>query len=264
MVAVDLNHKPPLQKEALRDVIDLSLWAGQLLLQNGAPSQTVEETVHRMGTGLGADWMDVVVLTGAIVLTTHSGNEFRTKTRRVVRIGVNMQVINDINDLSRRICSQGLDRTTIRSELRQISDAPRNYSHWLTVILVGLACAAFSRLFGGDLAVFVITFAAAALAQTVREELLKHDFNPLLVVTATAFVAGLCAYLATYFSPSPEDALASAVLLVVPGVPLINAAEDLIEGHLTMGIVRGIYGAIVSLALALGLLLAMQLTGAGL
>jgi len=40
---------------ALRDIIDLSLWTGQMLMQHGASSERVEESVHRLGTGLGCD-----------------------------------------------------------------------------------------------------------------------------------------------------------------------------------------------------------------
>ena len=54
------QQKPPLEREALRDVIDLSLWAGQMLLQHGAESARIEETVHHIGTGLGADWLDIL------------------------------------------------------------------------------------------------------------------------------------------------------------------------------------------------------------
>lgn len=253
-----------LDRRELRDIIDLSLWAGQLLLHEGAPAQTVEETVHRIGTGLGCDWMDVVVMTGAVIITTSSGEEFRTKARRVVSLGVNMQVIDEISNLSRRIWSEGLDRFTVRRELRRISDAPRNYSRFVTVIMVGLACAAFSRLFSGDLPTFGVTFIASSAAMFVRQELAYRYFNGLLIVVATAFVAGLIASAAVWVSPTPENALASAVLLLVPGVPLINAAEDLIEGHYMTGVIRGIMGAVISLALALGLLLAMRLTGVGL
>ena len=56
-------------------------------------------------------------------------------------------------------------------------------------------------------------------------------------------------------------AISSAVLLLVPGVPLINAAEDLIKGHLLVGLARGLTGLLVSLAIALGLMLALWLTG---
>src|SRR5262245_6497478 len=96
-------RKPPLERERLPVVMDLSLWAGQLLLQHGAESARIEETVHRLGTGLGADWMDILVSPNAIVATTLSDQEFRTKIRRVVGIGVNMEIITEINDLSRRV-----------------------------------------------------------------------------------------------------------------------------------------------------------------
>ncbi len=62
-------------------------------------------------------------------------------------------------------------------------------------------------------------------------------------------------------SAQPQLALAASVLLLVPGVHLINAAEDLIKGYLLVGISRGVLGLLISLGIALGLLLAMQLMG---
>ena len=102
-MSATLPKKPPLDKLALRDVIDLSLWAGQLLLQHGAESARIEETVHRLGTGLGADWMDILVSPNAIAVTTVSGEEFRTKIRRVVSIGVNLRAIEQINSITQRV-----------------------------------------------------------------------------------------------------------------------------------------------------------------
>ena len=39
----EAGHKPPLNRDELRDVIDLSLWAGHLLLQNGSDTARIEE-----------------------------------------------------------------------------------------------------------------------------------------------------------------------------------------------------------------------------
>jgi uncharacterized membrane protein YjjP (DUF1212 family) len=255
--------KPPLSYEELRDVIDLSLWAGQMLLQHGAESQRVEETVHRLGTGLGCDWMDILVSPNAIIVTTTSGNEFRTKTRRVVRMGADLWRVTAVNDLSRHVNEGQLDRFQLRHELEQINATPPRYPRWLVVFVVGLACAAFSRLFGGDWPVFGVTFLAATVAMAVRQELSKRYFNHFLVTVASAFVAGVLAGSATLFnlSPQPEIALVSAILLLVPGVHLINSAEDLIKGHLVTGITRGAMGFLITLAIALGLLLAMRLIG---
>jgi len=258
-----MPEKPPLNREELRDVIDLSLWAGQLLLHNGAESERVEETVHKLGTGLGCDWMDILVSPNAILVTTISGDEFRTKVRRVVGYAVDMDILAVINDMSYQVSAGTLDRFQVRQMLADIDDRSRQVNHWIVIVMVGLACAAFSRLFGGDWPVFGITFVAASVAMFVRRELTRRYFNPLLIVIVTAFVAGLIASSATLLdvSDAPELALVSAVLLLVPGVPLINSAEDLIKGHLVTGIVRGVLGGLISLAIALGLLVAMRLVG---
>lgn len=255
--------KPPLDRETLRDVIDLALWAGQMLLQHGAETQRVEETVHHLGTGLGCDWMDILVSPNVILVTTTSGDEFRTKTRRVVRMGVDMTRVSAINALSRRVVNGEMNRFQVRAYLERIDKNSPHYNRWLVVLMVGLACAAFSRLSGGDIPAGVATFFAAATAMFVRQELTKQHFNPLLVVTVTAFVAGLLAASTELFaySATPAVAISSAALLLVPGVPLINAAEDLIKGHLLVGLARGLTGLLVSLAIALGLMLALWLTG---
>ena len=152
------HTKQPLIYDDLRDVIDLSLWAGRLLLQHGAASQRVEETIHHLGTGLGCDWMDILISPNAIIITASSGQEFRTKQRRVVRLGVNMWVVTAVTDLSFRVTAGQLDHHQLRQALNHIDQQPAQYNRWLIVGMVGLACAAFSRLFGGDWPVFGITF----------------------------------------------------------------------------------------------------------
>ena len=261
--ASDTARKRPLTYHELRDIIDLSLWAGQMLLQHGATSQRVEESVHRIGTGLGCDWLDILVSPNVISITASSGSEFRTKLRRVTKLGVDLGKVTAVNSLSRQINSGQLDRFKTRLALEKIDRTPQSYNRWLVVFMVGLSCAAFSRLFGGDWIIFGITFGAAAVAMFLRQLLTRHHFNPLLVVVACAFVAGSLASSAGLFSigNQPETALAAAVLLLVPGVPLINSAQDLIRGHMVTGMARGFTGLLISLAIALGLLLALSLTG---
>ena len=256
-------EKTPLDHETLRDVIDLTLWAGQMLLYNGAESQRVEETVHRLGTGLGCDWLDILVSPNAIIATTSSGIEFRTKVRRVVGMTVNLSVVCAVNEISRRVELGEMDRKAVRAELEWIDALDRPYNRWLVAGMVGMSCGAFSQLFGGNTADFFITWVAATTAMIVRQEFMRRRFNMYLTVIATAFVAGLLASLPTVLGwvGRGDTALAASVLLLVPGVPLINAAEDIIKGHSVTGITRALMGSLISLAIALGLLLAISLTG---
>jgi uncharacterized membrane protein YjjP (DUF1212 family) len=251
--------------EELRDVISLSLWAGQMLLQWGADTQRVEETVHHIGTGLGCDWLDIVVTPDAIIASTINNHDFRTKVRRAPARGVNMSLIAEVNSISHRIDAGELDRFGLREELRRIDHMPHNYNRWVVVVAVGLACAAFARLFGGSPLLMVVTFFASACATFTRQEMHKRHFNTILTTTITAFIAALIASVAVTFQLSERSsvAIAAAVLLLVPGVPLINAIQDLIKGYTMNGVARGVYGGILALAIALGISIALWVTGLG-
>lgn len=255
--------KEPLNRDALRDVIDLALWAGQLLLHNGAESQRVEETVHRLGTGLGCNWMDILVSPNVLIVTTTSGDEFRTKVRRVVGMTVNMGVLTAVNDLSRHVELGIKDRVAVRAELERIDGIRSEYNRWVVVLMVGLACAGFSRLFAGDWPNFFATWLAASSATLVHQELSYRHFNHYLIIMMTAFSAGTLAGLAQKIGliEDASTALAASALLLVPGVPLINAAEDLLKGHNVTGVTRALIGGLISMTIALGLLLAITLLG---
>lgn len=60
---------------------------------------------------------------------------------------------------------------------------------------------------------------------------------------------------------TPEIAMATSVLYLVPGVPLINGIIDIIEGHVLAGVSRLINALLLIVCLSLGLLCAMLLIG---
>jgi uncharacterized membrane protein YjjP (DUF1212 family) len=257
-------EKPPLEPHVLADVIDLSLWAGQLMLASGAETEQIEETVHVLGTGLGAAWMDILISPAAVAVTTVSGGEFRTKIRRVVAIHTDLNIITRVNSLSRQVAAGRLDRVGLRAALAGLNEADAQlYPFPLRLFVAGSACAAFSQLFGGDGPAFLFAFIGGVVGYAVRTFLSDRYFNPYLIVFTTTFTAAMISGLAARVggTASAPPAIASAVLLLVPGVHLVNAAEDLIKGHMVMGIVRGVLGLLISLSIAFAILLALSLTG---
>jgi uncharacterized membrane protein YjjP (DUF1212 family) len=255
--------RPPLTPDELREAMELTLWAAQLLAQSGAESSVVERVVHRLGTGMGCDWLDVFLSPNAVTISISSGGEFRTRTRRIVAAPVNLTLLAEIAALSRRSKRTMLTRAEVRSELSRISHEREAYNRWLIVFMIGLSCAAFSQLFGGDGAAFVITWVAASVAMAVRQQLASMHFNTILITIVTAFIAGAVASLMalTGVSATPRAALASSVLLLVPGVALINGAEDMFKGYIVTGLARAVQGGLISLAIAIGLLTAVSLLG---
>jgi uncharacterized membrane protein YjjP (DUF1212 family) len=82
-----------------------------------------------------------------------------------------------------------------------------------------------------------------------------------MLVTITAFVASLIASLGSRLvgSETADIALVSSVLLLVPGVPLISAAADMLKGHMVTGMARGLNSLLTALAIALGMMTALWL-----
>jgi len=258
-----LSGKQPLNYEALRDIIDLALWSGQILLQHGASSERVEETVHRIGTGLGCNWLDVNVTLQAITITAISGEDFRTKTRRIVRSNVNFQIVAEVNDLGHKVSNGQLGPRQVSHQLAALEAEPPGYEQWLTTLAVMLALAAFSQLLGGDWVAFVATLVGGGVGMLVRQLLAHRYFNPYIIVVASAFAASLTAAAVDLWrlTSTPGVAMVASVLFLVPGVPLINAAQDLMRGYTTNGIGRGVDGLIISMAIAIGLFFTLSLVG---
>ena len=73
----------------------------------------------------------------------------------------------------------------------------------------------------------------------------------ILASLVTTLIAGSA--VVGHLGGNPEKALATSVLYLVPGVPLINCVIDLIEGHIPTAIARGVFGGFILLCIAVGM-----------
>lgn len=262
---LEASH-PPLSRHELADVVDLALWTGQLLMENGAESQRVEQSVRAIGQGLGCDWGNVLVSHNALMVTHVSGGDFRTKLRRIQAMNVDMSLVEAVSHIVHRVQEEKLDRQGLRLQLGNIATSRRHYGRRMTSVAVGLACASFCRLFGGDAPAVITTMGAATAGVLVRYACRDRRLNGFIAAVAAAWAAGSivgAAHAGLGLPAAPEPALAASVLLLVPGVPAINSVEDVLKGHLVVGLARATTGVLTILAAAIGLILAMRLTAVG-
>ena len=78
-----------------------------------------------------------------------------------------------------------------------------------------------------------------------------------------AFISSALAYGATLFGwgATPDVALATSVLYLIPGVPYINAASDLIGRHYLCAFSRFADACVLTACLSAGLCLGIRLLG---
>jgi uncharacterized membrane protein YjjP (DUF1212 family) len=92
-----------------------------------------------------------------------------------------------------------------------------------------------------------------------NQELKKRKFNIFLCTYLSALLAALTTglFYAAGIHLNLEQAFSTCVLFLIPGVPLINAFSDLIEGQILYGIERGTTALIHIFSIAAALSTAM-------
>lgn len=251
--------KPPLTLEQLRDLLATSLEAGGLLMQAGATIPVVEQVVHRLGTSMGADWMDVYCTPTGIIAMASSGGEHRTRVHRIVKLSVDLARVDAIMALSRDAERSQLSVAEVWARLATIRNGSQHYGKWVTMLAVAAGCAAFAYQMGGAPGDVAATFVVAAVGQWWRVQLLARNLSPLVTTAAVATLIAAAGALIGMRLPVNGNVVTSAgVLLLVPGVFLVGAVYELISGNLVSGLARGAYAALLIMAIGAGIVLAFS------
>lgn len=243
----------------------LAMEFGRWLMESGASAAIVDEFVARVARGLGAQRVDLRVGYASLAITVGIGGEGITRMRKVGPLGVNQRLDQGLRRLAHRVERGELRCGEARAELeRLVRETPR-HPGWFVDVAVGVACAAFGRLLGVDWAAVGPIFTAAAIGQCVRRQFAGRQVNVFISATLVAFLASVLSGLGARWlgSTKVDTAMTAAVLLLVPGVPLLNAQNDILDGRPTLGSARVVWVAVILVFLTVGVWLGQMVIGEG-
>jgi uncharacterized membrane protein YjjP (DUF1212 family) len=229
---------------------------GALLLTSGANTERVRTTLQRIADAFSLH-CDVSIAYRALTLTIN--NETRDFTfssvKRTPVHGVNFKIVAGISRMSWRVEEENWSVAQIKTEIDRLKSLP-HYPQLLTLIMVSLSGAAFCRLAGGLYTELPFVFAATFVGLFVRVQAARLNFNPFVVIYFASLAASIVAAASVKFHlvAHHEYALVTAVLFLIPGVPLINSFSDVIDGNIQNAVIRGLNGLFISFTIALGLL----------
>lgn len=136
--------------------------------------------------------------------------------------------------------------------------------HVQVLLLVAAANASFCRLFGGDAVAMAIVFVATMAGFYIRQ-LLGEKVDARVKVLVCSFVSSVLGATGILFGlgATPEVALATSVLYLVPGIPFLNSFSDLLYRHYVCAFSRLVEAAVLTCCLSAGLCLGMLLMNVG-
>lgn len=180
-----------------------------------------------------------------------------TKFQRCTKHGINMTTISLVSKLSWKAIREDYSIEQYADELEQIRQRPRNYTPLQVAIGTGFACGGFCIQFGCDWTAFFYASLAAAIGMYLRGFLLRRGQNNYIGIAIAAFVSTLIAWLTTFLPASwtstPLHPLLACALFIVPGVPLINFVDDMLDNYIQVGITRAVNTFLMIVAMSFGI-----------
>lgn len=247
----------------LRRKLDLLLRTGKLLLESGADTNRIERNMKRVAAymGIPEDKLHLDIQWKMISVNVSDDRHSFSKFQQCEKHSVNMTTISLISKLSWLAIEQDYSLDQYKEELEKIANKPRNYSHYLVALGASLACGGFCELFGGDWVAFVFTTICTFLGFRTRAHCIEFGINVYMSIVIAASVATCLAYASTCtgLSETPYHPLLACVLFIVPGVPLINFVDDMIENHLLIGITRAVNTMMIVGAMTFGIALVITI-----
>lgn len=228
--------------------------SGKIILESGGETYRVEETISRICNAFGMEDTNCFVTpTGLFASAKDCDGKTYSIVRRIKSRAVNLDKISKVNDLSRNIQSGDKDIEAFKNSLTKI-DRNTMYSDVVFIIMSALAAGMFTLLFGGNFRDFFVACVIGCLIKTTGLWQRSIEINDFFNNVTGGAIASLVALLAVHFkiATNLNYIIIGSIMLLVPGVQIMNAIRDTISGDLLAGISRAVEALLIAVAIAVG------------
>lgn len=227
----------------------------------GATCARLEKNVARMAEAFGIE-TDLSVMPSHVQIVGHNNDCTCIAVRKTVHCGINFDINTRLSRLSWEIADGKIDfEGACKSFSSIIRTGPTG--KWQVLLLASIANASFCRLFGGDFVSVLIVFVATLAGYRLKQIMLDDGRDIRLTFICAAFFSSAISAGGHIFGlgATPEIALGTSVLYLIPGVPYINSVSDLWGRHYLCALWRFTDAFILTACLSLGLCAGMLILG---
>ena len=241
---------------------DLAARLGYELAVSGAETFRVEDSVRRLLLAYGIE-CEVFAIPNCLVISLETANgKPLSIMKRIGFHGNNLEAVERLNALCRKICAERPEPGTAEQWLRQTKAECRVFSTPMYYLGNFLGPAGFSLLFGGTLRDAFLAGLMGLIVGLVNRYMSKLETNPFFSTIAAAFAMAVPAYLLAGWgiADNIDAVIIGAAMILVPGLLITNSMRDIIYGDTNSGINRIVQVLLSALAIAMGTAAAWQVT----
>ena len=241
---------------------DLAARLGCQLALAGAETFRVEDTVRRILRTYGVE-CEVFAIPNSLTVSFEATNgKPLTIMKRIGYHGNDLEALEQLNALSRRICREKPTVEEASEWLRQTMARCRVYRPAVAYLGSFLGGLGFALVFGGSLRDCLWAGLMGMIIGFVNRFLDRFEANPFFSTILASFLMAVPAYVAAGLGwlDNPDAAIIGALMILVPGLLITNSMRDIIYGDTNSGINRIVQVLLSAFAIALGTAAAWRIT----
>lgn len=243
-----------------RELMEIALKAGEILLTGGAEIYRVEDTLNRICESYGEKCESFVLPTGIFIsLKSRNGSDVLTAFKRIRDRSVDLYRVEQVNNFSRNLRKELPDFEKAMAELESI-EKHGLYPFPLRLAVAGVASLVFTVLFRGGIWEGVAAIPVGMLIYSIKEILSGKGFFQFFELFLAGLAAGAASMLAVKLFPGFNlyKIIIGAVMLFLPGVAITSSIKDALYGDLVSSLSRMGEAVFVAAAVGVGVAIALS------
>ena len=245
----------------------LLLDIGQALMENGADCARVIRDMKRAAVHLRipAENIQSHITYTTLMLNVCDDERSFTQFRKCMKHGVNLAVLAAVSKLTWRILRGNTPIAATENAIARIRARALCYRHWGIALGAAVGSGGSCKLFGGSWEESLVATIAALMGFIAHRLSNKYAFNPYACAMITGFVATIFAWAipAALGLGTLWYALVACTIFLMPGLPSINAASDVLNRFTTSGMTRAMDTMLIIGGMTFGIAFAILIAGVG-
>ena len=241
---------------------DLTARIAYHLALSGAETFRIEETMRRIIGAYGIECQAFAIPNCVMVSLEAANGKPLMVMKRVGFHGNDLEAVEKLNALSRRICAETPAPEVAAQWLKETLAGRRSYSVAAYYLGNFLGAAGFCPVFGGTMRDSLWAGLMGLIIGFVTRQMDRWETNPFFSTITAAFAMAVPAYLAAGFHliDYVDAVIIGSLMILVPGLLITNSMRDIIYGDTNSGINRIVQVLLSALAIAMGTAAAWQVT----
>ena len=233
--------------------LDCFLLAGRIMMESGAETYRVEDTMIRMAVSQNMVNSHCFVTPTGIMFSP--SEELATRFVRINNRSTDLERVALVNSVSRKLVSGEYTLQQAYDEMLIIDQTNYRSSIWVQTLAASMASACFFILLGGSWINLPFAFVIGGIGFFIVETILEETRVKIFAEFIGAFVVGILASIAVYtgFATNLDTLIIGSIMPLVPGLLITNAVRDLMAGHFVSGLSKGAEAFLTAFAIGAGI-----------